>query len=367
MSRLRVIYEDGAARPTIALIMIVGLSLTLLGFATLAFMRARRRIKIAAEEAASLADPNAQLQEGEIVLSGIVEHAPEHDVGVRVEIIQDGTEHESSGSYSHRWTEVERTTKVAPFYLVLPDKTRVRVEPPQNVEVADNLDQKVLISDTRRIRRAELVPGESLHAHGWLERGGEAQATAGYRDVAWGWLLRPANKRMMLSSYPLGDGLRKRARFHRRYGIYAVIGFLIFHATLVGFHARMAGTVSEAIVLDRTVEEWEDSDGDLQHNYRLDLAVPGPSELQPHAVLVDDDDFDDTFKGQHLPIRGSTNGWSLGTRPTVSNIRLVISLLLVIGLLVTYRFRRVASRPWFRRKVVDKASGHLTNETESKE
>ncbi len=352
------------ARPTIALVMIVGLSLALLWMAVVAFMRARRRTKIAAEEAASLSDPNAPLQEGEIVLSGIVEHAPAHDVAVRVEITQEGTEHESSGSYSHRWTEVDRTTTVSPFYLVLRDKTRVRVEPPKTVEVADDLDHKVLISDKRRIRSAELVPGESLHAHGWLERGGDAEATAGYRDVAWGWLLRPANKRMMLSSHPLGDGLRKRVAFHRRYGMAAVFGFLILQISLLGYYARAFGTVEEATVIDRTVSQYEDSDGHTHYDYLLKLELPG--EPTQYTMEVYDDAFASTSKGERLPIlRGW--GWELGARPTVPGWRLMVGLLLVIALPLIYKLRRVATRPWFRRKVVDKGSGRLTNDTESKE
>jgi hypothetical protein len=357
---VRDIYELGAARPNIAAGIAIGMSVALIAVAVLAFLRARRRSKIAAEEAASIMDPTA-LQEGEVVLSGVVEHAEGHDVAVRVEITQEGSESESSGSWSHRWTEVDRETKVAPFYLKLADGTRVRVEPPRTVEVADDLDGKVLISQILRKRTAELIPGETVHAHGWIERGGDAEPS-GYRDVAWGWVLRPANGRMMLSSHPLGEGLKKRAAFHRRFAIRALVVLGIFQIVLFGYYRRaLAGSVDEAVVIDRQMSTYEDSDGDTQHDYTLILAVKGATQI----VEVYEDDWELTVKGEHLPILRNNSTWELGERPTMSYPRVVILIVLALGVMLLYKMRRVSSRPWFRRKVVDLGSGRLTNKTGS--
>jgi len=122
--------------------------------------------------------------------------ADDHAVAVRIDVTQHGTEDESSGSYSYKWTETGRAIIVRPFYLELADGTRVRVLAPKNVQVADALDQKVLISNTVRKLSAELVPGETLHAQGWLERGstrmpGGETRESGYRDATYEWQLVP--------------------------------------------------------------------------------------------------------------------------------------------------------------------------------
>jgi hypothetical protein len=348
------LYEeiDMASATAVAAIAIV--SCVLLAFAVLALLRARSRAALAAAEAARMSsDKPAELREGEILLAGVVEHAPGHEVAVRVEIQQHGEESESSGSWSHRWTEIDRKTIVAPFYLKLADGTRVRVEAPRDVEVADDLDGKVLISNTSRIRSAELIPGESVYAQGWLERGDDAMIPeAGYRDVTWGWVLRPARGRMLLSSHPLGAGLRSRADFHRWYGRLALVLLAIFHVTLAGFYSRASAKVVEGTIVELKHSTSTDSDGDTVNHYDIDVATPSGRR---HEFSLASSDFGRLQRGIKVPVRGG----QLGAGPTLAYPHVAIAMFLVMSLLVTYRLRRRASRPWYRRRVNDSGSGRL--------
>lgn len=62
-------------------------------------------------------DPARPLVAGEAVLVGVVEAWPDAGPAVVVEIEQHGSEHESSGSWSHVWREIDRRMRVRPFYL----------------------------------------------------------------------------------------------------------------------------------------------------------------------------------------------------------------------------------------------------------
>src|SRR6185369_6868987 len=104
---------------------------------------------------------------------------------VRVEVEQAGTESESSGVWSHEWTEVSRRVFVEPFYVVDAAGRRTRVEPRDDVLLVDSMNGKILVNLTRRIRTAELTPGEEVWASGELTAALDPEgATSGYRDAA---------------------------------------------------------------------------------------------------------------------------------------------------------------------------------------
>jgi len=353
------LYEANMLGPGTSLLVIAVCSLALISLAIVALARARRRAWLAADAAATM-NSDRVLHEGEIVLSGVVEHAPEQDVAVRVEVTQQGDERESSGSWSHSWREVDRRIVVAPFYLRLADGTRVRVEAPPDVDVADDLDRKVLVSRTSRVLSAELVPGESLHARGWLERGDAAMPGAGaaYRDVTWGWLLRPARGRMMLSSHPLGRGLQERAAFHRWYGRLVIVVFAGLQLWLSGYYALASGSVETAQIVDKHHTSYHDSDGDPHHHYDVVVRL-GRGPLR--TVDIDGSDFD-RAEGK-VAVRHGALGWKLGAQPTLSFAGALVPLIGVILLWFTYRRRRQTTRPWFRRRVEHHGSGRLPDPT----
>lgn len=356
------LYAYGEMGPIASLLVVALTTIGLLEMAVLALVRARKRMQLAKESLAML-DPahplsGSSLREGEILLSGVVEHAPGHDVAVRVEVEQEGVETESSGTWSYRWIESYRRVIVAPFYLRLPNGTRVKVLAPPNVEVADALDQKVLISRTSRTLSAELVPGEELHARGWLERGDEVLpgVETGYREAAYGWQLRPANGKMLLSSEPLGAGMLKRASFHRRYGIRAVIAFVILQASFAGYYARALGTVQPATIIHREHSTYQDSDGDTQHRFDLTLQL---ADGKLDQVEISAENFGPSRQGKVVAIRTGALGWQLGSWPTLHWVHGGIVSLLTISIWILYRVRRRSTRPWFRRTVTHSGSGRL--------
>jgi hypothetical protein len=351
------VYEWSALSPLLSAVTVLLVTGGLLALAIVGVRRARRRVQLAAEAEASI-DANRTLHEGDIVLSGVVEHAPERDVAVRIDVTQFGTESESSGSWSHTWREVDRKVTVAPFYLRLADGTRVRVEAPSDVDVADDLDKKVLISDNRRVLSAELVPGEQLHVRGWLERGGDASASqAGYRDVAWGWLLRGDRGGMLLSSHPLGKGMRERAAFHGWYAKLAIMMLAIFQLTVVTYYARWLGSTELATVRSRDHVYTTDSDGDTHSSYVIDIALrDGAREV----LEIDGDDYSLVVQGTIVAIRRGALNWQLGAYPAITFWLALPALGLTLSVWLLYRARRRGTQPWFRQKqVVHSGSGRL--------
>jgi hypothetical protein len=351
------IADFGPVISAIAVLVSSGLTLWL-GIAGL--LRARHRQRLADDGAAMLAKKHAggTLREGEILLSGVVEHAPDEEVAVRVDIHQTGTETESSGSWSHHWVETTREIIVKPFYLELADGTRVRVLAPPNVEVADALNRKVLVSNHERVMSAELVKGEAIHAHGYLERGEGAVPgkEMGYRDVEREWQLVPANGRMLLSSEPLGQGLAQRARFHRQHAIRALILCGVLQLSFVNYWIRTFGTSEPVKVMNKEIRVEEDSDGDLVNRYFLDLQI-GSSLEEAH---IDSEDFPKVEVGGEVAIRRGLFGWDVGAGGTLFFMHAVGAVFFALAAVVLYGLFRPASRPWYRRKRVDSTgSGRL--------
>ncbi|MDI3290661.1 hypothetical protein [Polyangium sp. 15x6] len=331
--------------------------------------RARKRAEARAAEASF--DGDKQLVAGEAVLFGKVERAEGSETTVRVEVDQDGEESESSGVWSHKWTEKKRRVFVAPFYLRLASGERVRIEPRDDVFLVDEMDGLVRVDLKSRMRYAELTPGERVYAAGVLSRAPdpEAQPTAGYRSGGEGYVLRPPRSgRMLLSSQPLGERFHERARFHARWAGTILLVAISFHVAFLGYHVRRwAGTDTTATIfkLDHYVTK---SDDTVTHHYRVWLS---PRD----GISVDDEvepeDFAWMHEGQIVPVR-------LVEGPLASNTtiggHLTIHLLawavvpLLFGVWLAYHLREHTTRPWYEREVVDEGKGKLeeTFEAEKK-
>jgi hypothetical protein len=347
------IYASAAISPPLAWFVIGGSTILFAAGIVIGRARARERTRLAEAAEASVGTAPPPLVEGsDVVLTGLVRHAAERDVAVKVSITQHGSESESSGTWSYSWTEIDREIILAPFLLELADKTHVLVEPPRNVDVADALDQKVLIARDRRVLSAELVPGEKIFARGRLERSDQVVATRGYRDVQWGWTLRPSHGQMLLSSEPLGAGLRERAKFHRRYARRSLVLLVATQLTLVLFYARVAGETRTETVTDASYYETTDDDGDTHYHFMI--------EVNHTNIDVDSDDFRRVEQGSIVPIRfSSDDNWQLGEAATIQWWHALILAVASIGSWLVYRARRRSSRPWFRRKVNESGSGRL--------
>lgn len=346
-------YPASALAPALAMFAIAGSVIALVASAAAGFVRARRRDLLATTAEAALGDTSPPLVDGcDVFLSGIVRHVEDHDVAVKVSVTQAGSESMSSGSWSHSWTEIDREIILAPFLLELPGGELVLVAPPKNVDVADALDQKVWINRNRRVLSAELVPGERIHARGRLERSDQAIAATMYRDEQWGWSLRAADGQMLLSSEPLGAGLRQRAAFHRSYAWTAIGLLLATQLTLAKFYPRLGGR-TEMVTVSRT-QSWQttDSDGDVDDHYAI--------TIRGVRVEVDHGDYVNMSEGTTVPVRfASEDNWNLGASATISWGHGAYIVGLTIVFLLWYRSRRRSSRPWFRRKVNDQGPGRL--------
>lgn len=325
--------------------------------------RGWRRAVVARQAEDTMGNEKHPLVEGnDVVLFGIVRHLEGYDVAVKVSVEQAGTEAESSGSWSHTWTEIDRDIDVAPFLLELPNKEVVRIDPPRNVDVADALDQKVWIDRTKRVLSAELVPGEEIYARGRLEQSGVARPGAAYRDVAWGWALVPTDGQMLLSSEPLGAGLRQRASFHRGYAAIAALLLCVVQLSLWSFYARVAGETTIATVTGTRYYQTTDSDGDSQDHYVLELAIDASidASIDESEVHVGESAYRALDRGSRVPVRrASYDNWNLGESPTLAIWHGLALVGIALVWAIMYAVRRRSTRPWFRRKVKETGPGRL--------
>src|SRR5690349_2381857 len=98
-----------------------------LGFLVLVGLTITARIKKLrqARMADASFDPAKQLTLGETIVCGRVEVAEGSAKALRIDVDQLGEESESSGVWSHKWTETSRRIDVQPFYLRLDSGERV--------------------------------------------------------------------------------------------------------------------------------------------------------------------------------------------------------------------------------------------------
>jgi hypothetical protein len=353
------VYASSALPSPMAVFAAAGSVIALTVGAAVAFARARHRAALARAAAEQVGEQPPLVDGRDVVLAGVVRHVDDHDVAVKVSITQEGTESETSGSWYHKWTEVDRTVAAAPFLLELADGQLVRVEPPRNVEVAGALDHRRWIDRRHRVLSSELMAGERIFARGRLARSDQAVGAGGYRDVEWGWALHAAGGQMLLSSEPLGDGLNARARFHRDYAWLAVFLLVATQLGLVAFYARCAGDTELAVMSGPRHYQTTDSDGDTHEHYVIDVTNP---HVGRDTIEIDDDDWTRLHEldGIRVPIRlGSADNWNLGAAPTFHWLLGLVVAAASVGFWALYTARRRSSRPWFRRRVDEQGSGTL--------
>jgi hypothetical protein len=327
----------------------------LLALAAIA-LRLSRRQRRAAEQAEASFRPGAALAPGEAVVVGTVEREQGADVSVRVEVEQEGSESETSGVWTHQWAETGRKVRVHPFYLRHASGARIRVEPGEEVKLVDALDGMIRVDLTRRVRVAELLPGERVFAIGELRRAPDPEAQAqGYREQAQGYLLAPPRGgRMLLSSEPLGERFARRAAFHERWAIAAVVASLAWNAAFAAFHARrwLGDTVDVRVTQLR-----EHEDGD---HTRFEVTMRGAdgsafSDEVSHGAFARLREGD-TVKARHVASWSSAS--AIG--PDVTAHSAAYSALPLLGVIaLAYLIRARATRPWYEKRLIETESGKL--------
>jgi len=330
----------------------------LLTVAAIALYRSFQQSHAAARAEASF-NPDVALTPGEVVLMGTVERAPEAEVAVRVEIEQDGAEHESSGSWSFKWTETNRKVQVHPFYLLHSSGARIRVEPGDNVMLVDEMDGVLRVDLTKRVRVAELLPGEKVFAVGELRRAPDPTAPLqGYRGRAEGYLLvPPRGGKMLLSSEPLGQRFSRRAQFHWRWAGGLVFAAVAFNLLFSSFHARRIwGETVEARVTE--LSHYTDSDND--HHYKVTVWRANDLNLTDE---VSREDYSRLSKGDTIKVRnvpGSSSKATFGSESMVHHSAF-LAVPLFVGLALGYFLRARSTRPWYERDLVETGSGRLAD------
>ncbi len=305
----------------------------------------------------------APLLPGPAIVHGAVEYAAGEERAVRLEVDQDGEEEESSGSWTTRWTEVDRRVFTAPFYLRLASGKRVRVEPTEQVYLVDDMDGLIRINKARRRRVAELTEGEMTFAVGELREGPDPElGTGGYRDIPHAMVMQaPAGEDLYLSSRPLGQGFRKKARFD---GISAVVILalsLLLQLCWYTYHQRLwLGHDVTADVVGLRHYTTKDSDGDTVHHYEVTSRA-----VQVEGDLVDEvsrANFGQLHRGMRVHWRvvpGSPGSSAIGKGASTSWVTGLVLFFLLIGVALFYYFRHKL-RPWYEQKqVVEAHQGRL--------
>ena len=357
------ILRVGHLPPTFSLVMVYGVLLGgCLVWLLLQLLLTLRARTFARRAEASYAG-EAPLQPGPAVLYGEVEYAVTEERAVRLEVDQDGVEREDSGNWTTRWTEVDRRVMAAPFYLRLPSRERVRVEPTEAVHLVDDMEGVIRVNRARRTRVAELTPGEKIYAAGELAEGRDPEAgTGGYRDTPTALVLGGApGKPLYLSSRPLGEGLRRQARFDGRSALVILVTAALFQLLLSGYHRRLwSGHDATAEVVSLRHYTTTANDGDTSHHYEVTASSEGVAD-----ALVDEvgrDDFASLSKGKVVPWRlvpGSPECAAIGRGATISGLIFLPAALLVTGFVVFYVMRR-RRKPWYEQsRVVDRHDGRL--------
>jgi hypothetical protein len=354
--------EESALSPYWSFVLVYGTCLVLPIALIAVALHVRRRRLVHAANARNLAAGTGVLMPGEAIVTGAVELAEGETQAVELQIDQVGTEQESSGTWSHTWTETRRRLTVRPFYLRTGARERVRVLAGDDARLMDALDGKILVNRTARTCTAELTPGEVVSAFGQLSRGRDPEAApqGGYRSGAIGWVMRsPEGGRILLSSYPIDRPFTERASRIMGWVVALVAVVISGQLSLLGYHLRVAGgeQVSATVVDARVVREKTEDGYTLKRMVTLSLA----DREDPLTAEVTEKSYATLSSGQSVSVVMAPvfSSFNFGEHPTVS-----FWILVEVGLVVLICFfLAAADRPdarWYlESKVVEEGSGRL--------
>lgn len=364
------VYADNHLSPALTRVALLVLDLSFVGFwffCLIQMLRAR-----AASVAANAAhDRNEPLREGARFVAGEVELAQNEPLAVRVTITQTGTEqHGSKGGVNHRWTETDRETEVRPFYIRHASGARIRVEPgAYEVLLVDALDEEHWTHRHARKRRATLSAGESAIVEGELVRGHDPEASGeGYRGSSAGWVLRPRDGVVHISTEDLG---RRHSLRARAFAIALfVLPFFALAAQLptITAHARMfAGHDEQAHYVQRANWTTRNNKGRTIYHYAVRYAPRDTGVTD--TVEIDSDDYHGLPDGRGLTDDGPRTIWvrrvpampfatNIGAGVTVNAWLLVLSAMATAGV-GYWVWKRHAYRRWYERALEEGGSGSL--------
>lgn len=320
----------------------------------------RRREKLAHQ--ASLKQGES-LHLGPSVLAGVVADEGEGDAVV-VEIDQHGREYKTKSGWSHQWSEVRRTVEVKPFYVVRTNGERVRVEPDSKVFLIDKLDVTERTGHEQRIRRARLSPGEHVFILGEMVRAPDPKL-GGYREAAEGWVLRPPRgERMLVSTEPLEDRHRARARIWFHLAWIGAALLLAWHGLLFAdVHAKaLFGHVITKTAVDKSwSRKWvKPSKGRAYWAYYYWVDATG-SDGTRHSTQVDSSSYQAIEAGTELSyLQVDGKSLQIGAKACAGDGSSFFGVVVAAIWAVIYLVVILSTRPWWMRKqVIESGSGRL--------
>ncbi len=343
----------------------VPLSLAMAAFALVCLVSAlRRRTRSLAAARASSAPRKRRrkLRDSETTIAGSVEYDEERDVAMRVEVIQEGSEQQVKGSWSHTWAEVSRTVTAVPFFVVTDAGERIRVEPDESSLFWDEFEKHTSPVPTtglarRRARTATLSRGEQVWVTGRLRREARSDvAPAGdYRapGVGEGWVMR-APPTLFVTSVPLAAHHRERAAMHGRHALVHACLLLAALLAPLGWTDRALGTTEQGTVTSADVHRGKNN----SMSWTVHVETPsGPySEKVSRMPVIN----------RTVPVRRGRFTSNLGDRPLTTPNESYLVLAVSMAVIAAYFWLKTSSLgalPWYRRpgqKFVESGPGRLS-------
>lgn len=329
----------------------------------------------AARQAKRLEQSTLPIFEGARFVAGTVELAQGATTAIRVTIDQEGTETEYKKKGSHTWTEINRQVEAVPFYVRTASGERVRVEPPVDVMLVDNLDQMEWHAPTRRRRRAELTPEEGAVIEGRLERGTDPELhgpASTYRTIAsTGWIMKPTKRKgMYVSAESLSRRYDLRARAFIRATIAMVAATMIAACIIGAYRVRLwrgENVVANYLGRANFLDSRKNGNG-LPHYGVTVTYVDDSNKKFDELVEIDYGDWSDLpdKRGQIWLRYVPSSPWAttIGKGASVNGLHLLLSAgILAAGI---YFIRQTARhRRWYEGQLIEKAEGHLPPPTKA--
>lgn len=323
-------------------------------FPLIAWWRDRRRARAAERADAGQADGGVAVVKGRVATDG-------QGPAITLEIEQRGWQRSNKNGYFVQWAEVGRKVTAKPFWVEQADGRRVRVEPDERVFLVDKLETAAR-GRAARARIATLTDGEPVHVIGVLQPG--LDPMGGYREAS-AKVLRPERgRRMLISTEPLADRHRRRARFHARWtllggGLLVAVYLLCFGKYLaLETHGRTYAARVERLHTYVTTTK-----GSRTMHYEVDATLTDENGL-PHRVWdeVSHRDWVLLRTGETVPFRAwSPTGWSQIGASATAPFGGVVGLVLALALLgLLYPVNSRATSPWYDRpRLVETTRGRL--------
>jgi len=364
------VYENNHIDPSLSHVFVILLNVgfwLLAAFCLRKMMQSRRK----AREAKLLEDAHAPLALGNRFVSGTVELARGEARAIDVTITQSGRQQKTKNGHSHSFTEVHRETRARPFYLRHASGARIRVEPPRDVLLVDELDQFEWHERNTRRRRAELVPGEWAVVEGVLEEGSDPEADpspVGYRTAPnRGHCMRPPREgRMEVSSEHLSRRHELRARLFLKTIFAVVLTATLGNVFLFGYWDRVIeGKDVVADLTKKDIYTTRDSKGRTTTHYGLYVAYEDGAGRRVNRVIdVDDSDYEIILVDRTRVWVRATESFrsltSLGSGVSLSVMGYCfawIPFFIALGIVSSAN----GHRRWYEGRVNDSGSGELPN------